>query len=320
VTRVFLDKTGTLTRGTLTVTGLSVHPDGALSADQALAILATLESAGEHPVGRALVAEARQRRLALGEVHDYQAHPGAGASGRVVRDGQVRAVAAGTGEFLRAQGWPTAPESDAGEPGEVRVAAAWEEPGGPVAVQVRLRDTPRPEGAQVVRALLAQGRGVTLLSGDRRETAEALARAVGVSQVEAPCTPERKVACLRAARERGEVVAMVGDGLNDAPALAAAEVSLALDGGADLAREAAGITLLGDDLTRLPWLFDLATQSRRRLTQNLAWAFGYNAVAVAVATTGHLPPLLAALAMLGSSLFVLGNSLRGQGNSPATPK
>ena len=172
----------------------------------------------------------------------------------------------------------------------------------------------------MVRALVAQGRAVTLLSGDRRETAEALARAVGVTEVEAPCTPEGKLACLQAARARGEVVAMVGDGLNDAPALAAAEVSLALGGGADLAREAAGITLLGDDLTRLPALFDLATESRRRLTQNLAWAFGYNAVAVAVATTGHLHPLVAAAAMLGSSLFVLGNSLRGQGNRPTAPK
>jgi Cu2+-exporting ATPase len=308
VTRVFLDKTGTLTRGMLSVVGLSV--EGGTGADQALAVVATLESASEHPVGRAIVAEACRRGLSLGEVRDYRAYPGEGARGVVRLDEAEREVVAGTAEFLRANGYEPGLSESPPAPGQMRVCAGWRDAGVPTTAQLTLQDAPRPESAEVVRALLARGCAVTLLSGDRREAAEALAREVGLTDIEAPCTPDRKLACLRAARERGEVVAMVGDGLNDAPALAEAEVGLALGGGTDLAREAAGITLLGDDLTRLPVLFDLAREARRRIGQNLAWAFGYNVAALALATTGHLHPLLAALAMLGSSLFVLGNSLR----------
>jgi P-type E1-E2 ATPase len=149
-----------------------------------------------------------------------------------------------------------------------------------------------------------------MLSGDTEAAATAIARQAGISEVFAQCLPDAKIAAVRAAKQSGEFTAMVGDGINDAPALAEADVAIALAGGTDLAREAGDVTLIGDELSRIPWVLGLARLAYKVIRQNLFWAFGYNAVAMAIAFLGHLHPLIAALAMLGSSLFVLSNSVR----------
>ncbi len=150
-----------------------------------------------------------------------------------------------------------------------------------------------------------------LLSGDRAEVARAVAGSVGIPTVEAPCTPEQKLERMRQAAD-GRLTGMVGDGINDAPALSAAEVGIALGAGTDLARQAGNVVLLSDRLTQVPWLIALSRRTRRIIVQNLAWAFGYNAVALGAAAAGLLHPLLAALAMVVSSMTVLSNSLRVQ--------
>ena len=184
---------------------------------------------------------------------------------------------------------------------------AWE---GRVRGWLALADEVRPEGRGLAAALAALGLRVTLLSGDREAAARPLAAEVGIATVHAGCTPADKAALIQAARREGGAVGMVGDGINDAPALAAADVGIALAGGTNLAREAGDVVLLGDELHRIPWSIELARAAYRIIRQNLLWAFGYNTIALAVAFSGRLHPLLAAVLMLLSSLFVLGNSLR----------
>jgi heavy metal translocating P-type ATPase len=329
LTHLFLDKTGTLTRGSLSVVevgevlplspgpcaardagrgGWGVRPE---DATRDFGFLATLESAGEHPLARAIVAEADRRGLALGEVLDYQVLPGQGAEGTVILEGETRKVIAGTAELLTSRGY--AIPSDPLAASETRVYAvavpllsATPDP----LLSVTLSDSLRPEAAEAVAELRRRGLALTMLSGDRPEAAQSLAQECGLTEVLASCTPDLKLAALREARGRGEVVGMVGDGLNDAPALAAADLGLAVAGASDLALESAQVTLLGGDLRRIPWTLDLARRSERLVRQNLAWAFGYNGIALIAAFFGYLHPLLAAAAMLGSSLFVLANSLR----------
>ena len=205
---------------------------------------------------------------------------------------------------------------------ETHVYVAWE---GQVRGRAVFADVVRPEAAEAVAALRRMGIESVLLSGDRAESAAAVARQVGISRVEAPCLPQEKLDRIRAAAARkpgiaggGGAVAMVGDGINDAPSLAAADVGIALGAGTDLARRSGGVVLLADRLVEVPWLLSLGRQTRRVVRQNLAWAFGYNAVALAAAAAGVLHPLLAAVAMVVSSLTVLSNSLRLRSFPPAT--
>jgi heavy metal translocating P-type ATPase len=320
--RMFFDKTGTLTRGRMSVA--EVAATGGVADDEALAWLATLESAAEHPVGRAIVAESQRRGLALGSVEDYRAYPGQGATGVVTLRDARRELTAGTRDFLVERGFTPGGIEEAEAPGRSHVYGAWREAepsGAPVLLRVALTDSLRPEAPAVMRALGEQGVAVTMLSGDRREVAEAVAQQAGIAEVLAPCLPDRKLEALRAAQADGQTVAMVGDGLNDAPALAAADVGIALAGGTDLARESGDLTLLGDDLARVPWVIGLARHAYRIVSGNLAWAFGYNALALVLAFFGYLHPLFAVLVMLGSSAFVLANSLRvaRYGVRPTTP-
>jgi len=313
VSRVFLDKTGTLTRGMLRVVEvLAADPS---AANEALAWVATLQTSGEHPLGRAIVAEAARRGLALGSVEEYRVLPGQGALGTVLVGGLRRRVYAGTREFVEANGF-SIPKALRGHSARgTLVFAGWREIEGraqDAAAQLCLVcvDELRPEAAAVVCALRGDGTAVTMLSGDRPEVAQAVAEAAGIAEVAAPCLPHDKLRLLRAAKAGDQVVAMVGDGVNDAPALAEADVGIALGGGADLAREAGDVTILGDQLGRLPWLIDLARAAYARIRRNLIWAFGYNLLAIGVACFGLLHPLVAVLVMLASSAFVLSNSLR----------
>jgi len=312
IQRLFADKTGTLTRGTLHLTSLVLEAEEE-DENEVLAWTATLESASEHPVAQALVTAARDRGLVLGHVQDFRAIPGYGAEGTVIREGIPRTLLVGTAHFLRERavsGGPSltlTPTGEGSDEDHSRVFVAWE---GRQRARFELADHVRPEAAEVIAELARQGVQTVLLSGDRAEAVQALARQVGIGAVFAACSPPDKVARIEEARRAGEIVAMLGDGLNDAPALAAADVGIALAGGTDLARETGDVVLLGDDLRRLPWCLALARQTYRLIAQNLFWAFGYNLITLTVAFFGQLHPLLAAVLMLGSSFFVLGNSLR----------
>jgi heavy metal translocating P-type ATPase len=308
VTAVFFDKTGTLTQGRPQLQHIACS-EGSCTEQEALSWLASLESSSEHVVGRAVVEAAAAQRLPLGQAEAFLAFPGQGAWGRVRRGAESRELWAGTPALLAAQGIDV-PAADF-PPGASATASllfvAWE---GQVRACAALADTPRPDAAAAVSELQQLGLEVAMLSGDRRPAAEHIARAVGLSRVEAELTPEAKLERVRAARRRGAVVAVVGDGINDAPALAEADAGIAMGSGTDLAREVGDVVLLGEGLTRIPWLLHLARAMRRTIRGNLLWAFGYNLVALTLAFFGLLHPLLAALVMLGSSLFVLRNSLR----------
>lgn len=306
VERLFVDKTGTLTRGTMSVARIVCAEADDEAANRALALLATLESGSEHAIARAVVAEARAREIGLGELSEFRAVPGRGAAGRVALGGRSTTVMAGSSGFMREVGLAI-PPALAIDGADTVTYGAWD---GMVRAAVVLEDEARPEARSAVGMLAGQGIRVAMLSGDRRDVAEKLARQVGISDVRAECSPEAKVAAVRQAADVGEVVAMVGDGVNDAPALAAAHVGMAMAAGTDLARQSSGVTLLGDELTRIPWLFDLARATYRTIRRNLAWAFGYNMVALTAACLGMLHPLLAALLMLFSSVAVSGSSLR----------
>jgi heavy metal translocating P-type ATPase len=324
---IFFDKTGTLTTGEPSVRRVETF-DAALGEEELLGWVASLESGSEHSLARAVVGEAKARGIALGAVEALQAIPGQGVRGRVSLSGRSREVLAGTGAFVGDGRGVRGRVSLGGQSREI-LAGTGDFVGGGQAVQaadgsateivvawegrprgrVLLDDTARPEAAEAVARLHKAGVDTVLLSGDRPEAARALAREIGIERVEAPCRPEEKTAAVQAAADR-EIVGMVGDGINDAPALAAAHVGFALGAGTDLARQAGHVVLLSDRLTQSPWLVDLARRTRRIIMQNLAWAFGYNAIALALAAAGWLHPLLAAVAMVASSLTLLGNSLR----------
>ncbi len=299
---LFLDKTGTVTIGAPEL--VAVEPtDPDVGEDELLGWLAGLESGSGHSLASAVVAAARVRGLDVGAVRGLRVIPGRGVRGTVVRDGEEREVMAGSEALF--DGPPPLPPP---EPDATAVVVAWD---GRPRGRVLLRDAPRPDAAEAIAELLRAGVRTVLLSGDREEVARAVAESVGIPEVEAPRTPEQKLERLRQAAD-GRVAGMVGDGINDAPALSAAEVGIALGAGTDLARQAGNVVLLSDRLTQVPWLIALSRRTRRIIVQNLAWAFGYNAVALGAAAAGLLHPLLAALAMVVSSVTVLSNSLRVQ--------
>jgi heavy metal translocating P-type ATPase len=318
---IFFDKTGTLTAGRPQVRAVQTLDPGTTE-DEVLATLAALESGSEHALGRAILSEARRRGVAVGAVRGVHVTVGRGIRGTVNLCGAglsavalaeaERDVLAGAPEFVS----PGAAAGGALVDGATVVDVAW---GGRRRGQVLLVDEVRPDAAEAIRRLREAGIGVVLLSGDRLEAARPVAAAVGIERVEAPRGPDEKIAAIRSAAVAGSAVAMVGDGINDAPALAAADVGMALGAGTDFARQAGHVVLLSDRLDRVAWLVALGRQTRRVIRQNLLWALGYNAVALGAAAAGLLHPLLAALAMVVSSLTVLGNSVR-LARFPSHPK
>ncbi|NMC71765.1 MAG: heavy metal translocating P-type ATPase, partial [Myxococcales bacterium] len=317
VTVVFFDKTGTLTRGRPALTDWI--PAGDAPGD-ALLLAGALDTASEHPAARAIAAAARERHGALPEPANVRAAPGRGVEGLVAG----RTVRVGSLAWLAASTTPPPPPLD-------RRAAELAATGRTVAGVViedrwaglaALADEPKPGAAPAVRALRAQGLRVRLLSGDTAAAARAAARALDIEDVHAEVLPQDKERVLREARERGERTAMVGDGLNDAPALAAADVGIAVGGGTEAAAEAAGVSLAGDDPLGVPRAVALSRATWNVIRQNLFWAFAYNVTLIpAAAGALHgltaLPPALrdfhpalAAAAMALSSLTVVLNSLR----------
>jgi P-type Cu+ transporter len=306
VTTVLLDKTGTLTTGQMQLT--TVIAATGEDQDEVLRLAGALEDASEHPIAKAIARGARERAGELPEVADFLSTGGLGVTGRV----GGHTVAVGRIAFLTSLDMALPEElADAGETAGTAegssVAVGWD---GSVRALIVVADTVKPTSADAVRMLLDLGLTPILLTGDGAGPARAVARAVGIAKVIADVLPEDKVAVVRRIQAGGDVVAMVGDGVNDAAALATADLGLAMGTGTDAAIEAADLTLVSGDPRAVA---DAIRLSRRTLTvirSNLFWAFAYNLAAIPVAATGLLNPMIAGVAMALSSLFVVSNSLR----------
>ncbi|TIO33163.1 MAG: heavy metal translocating P-type ATPase [Mesorhizobium sp.] len=299
------DKTGTLTTGKARLVGIDRDE---VDSENVLARAAGLERQSEHGLARAIAAAAAARGITPLATRDVRTVPGRGIRGSA----EGRPVAAGSSSLMNDLGWSLPPTL--AEPARSREASGhsvvyvgW---GERVHAVLSLDDSPLPEAQATITALRERGLNVTLLTGDLAPVAERIAAMVGIKAVQAGLSPEAKRAALDRLRHDYDVVAMVGDGLNDGPVLAAADVGIAVGSATDLARETAALVLPADGLWMLPWVVDVARAVRRTILTNLMWAFGYNLVALTFAAFGLLQPILAAAVMAGSSILVVVNSLR----------
>jgi Cu2+-exporting ATPase len=302
---IAFDKTGTLTSGTSRLVGIAT--EGATT-DLVLARAAGLERYSEHGLARAIIATAEAKGIAPDVAGDVQAVPGRGIKGQVGGE----PVAAGNRAFMRDLGWPLPPllaekARSLEASGHSVISIGW---GGRVHAVLAFDDTPHPEARATIEELRRLGLQVALLTGDLAPAARRIAAMVGIDDVQAELSPEAKQAALDEYRQRHEVVAMVGDGLNDGPVLADADVGIAVGSATDLARETAALVLPKDGLWMLPWVIVVSRTVRLTIVTNLAWAFGYNLIALTLAALGTLQPVLAAAVMASSSLLLVVNSLR----------
>jgi P-type Cu+ transporter len=305
---VAFDKTGTLTEGKPRLAAL-VAADGG-DENALLADAAALQAGSEHPLARAVMAAAQQRAIVAPPARELRAVAGRGIEGRVgeraMRLGSTRWL-----EELRLAPAPALAEAAAREQAQGR-SVSWLVEGDRVRGLFAFGDEPKAEAAAAIAALHAQGVKTVLVSGDNRGAAEAVARALGIDDVRAEVLPADKaqvVAALRAGLGPHDKVAMVGDGINDAPALAAADVGIAMATGTDVAMESAGLTLMRGDLLLVPEALALSHAVTRKIRQNLFWAFVYNVVGIPAAALGFLSPVIAGAAMAASSASVVGNAL-----------
>ena len=325
VDTVAFDKTGTLTLGRPMLTAL-LPTDDSLQADALLAVAASLQSGSEHPLARAVLQAAKTKGIAVAAPRNVRAMPGRGVRGFVGTAG----TADGDGEYaiaslrwcaelgvvpskadvarLQSQGatvsallaFDGAIDTDTDRVGTPRLQAL-----------LAFTDEPKPHAAEAVAALRARGLRVVMISGDNLQAARAMAARVGIApeDVRADVLPADKASQVTALREGGHIVAMVGDGANDAPALAAADVGIAMANGTDVAMEAAGITLMRGDLALVAQALDLSARTVSKIRQNLFWAFAYNVVGIPFAAFGLLSPVVAGAAMAASSVSVMANAL-----------
>jgi Cu+-exporting ATPase len=351
---VVLDKTGTLTRGIMSVA--AVRATGSADADDVLARAAAVESGSEHPIATAIVAEAAQRALPLPPASEFRITPGGGAAANVdgtlvlvgregyladhlraahptthdedsVPNGGTQSPSLARSELRttddedcmpnggtespslgRGQGVDvTAGHADGAATPNTTVFVAWD---GEIRGAIECADTARPESRAAVESLRALGLEPLLVTGDARASASAVAQSAGISRVHAGATPADKVRIVEELRRSGRRVAMVGDGVNDAPALAAADLGIAMGSGTDVAIAASDVTLLHADTRDAATAVRLARRTSRTVRSNLVWAFAYNVAAIPLAVAGVVDPMIAGAAMALSSVFVVGNSLR----------
>jgi copper-transporting P-type ATPase V len=306
ITTVVFDKTGTLTRGAMTLTD-TVAAAGQDEGDL-VARAGAVEADSEHPIGRAIATAARQRVGTLPEVTGFQVLAGRGA--RADLDGST--VWVGRRKLMADAGLLTpAALEDAAErleaEGKTTVLAGWD---GEVRGVLAVADTLKDGAAELVARLHAMGLEVAMLTGDNARTAQAIADRVRIDRILADVLPDDKVGEMARLQHEGRVVAMVGDGVNDAPALVQADLGIAIGTGTDVAIEASDLTLLRGDLAGVATAIQLARRTYRTIVQNLGWAFGYNVAAIPLAAFGLLSPIVAGAAMALSSVSVVGNSLR----------
>ena len=323
---VVLDKTGTLTVGRPQVTSISIDqaPENEL-----LTLAASVEQRSEHPLAEAIVSHAVERGLELADVHDFSALPGAGVTATV---GNC-SVVIGNRKLMQDQGLSIGNLESAAEAVEVAGhTSVYVGLDGRVVGVIGIADTLKPESAQTIADLRGKGIDVVMLTGDNSRTACSVAAAAGIDDVIAQVLPSEKADRVLGIQRQGRIVAMVGDGINDAPALAQADIGIAIGTGTDVAIEAADITLVGGDLRAVPTAIDLSRATMRVIRQNLFWAFAYNVALIPIAAgvlyllfansgvpqilspvlgeSGFLNPILAAAAMAISSVTVVTNSLR----------
>ena len=316
---VVFDKTGTLTGGEPQVTDIA--PADGRTEDDVLRLAASVERDSEHPLGRAVVRAARARGIGLSDIADFNALSGLGVTARV--EGQQ--VLAGTPRLLQESGADLAGIPDqaaalaAGGKTVMLIAAD-----GRAVGAVALADTAKQEAADAVAALQEMGLRTVMLTGDNARTAHAIAQAVGIDEVRAEVLPAEKADAVKSLQQEGRTVAMVGDGINDAPALARADVGIAIGRGTDIAMESADITLVRDDLRLVPEAIRLSRATLGNIKQNLFWAFFYNSAGIPIAAGVLYPvvgrllhPAIAAAAMAFSSISVVTNALRLKRYRPA---
>jgi P-type Cu+ transporter len=310
-----IDKTGTLTQGKPKV--VAIVAAAGFEENEALRLAASVERASEHPLAAAIVVAAAERNLALSDIIDFDSPTGRGVVGIV----KGQRVSLGNADFLKDLGIdPTALASEADRLRHDGATAIFLAVGGKVAGVIAIADPVKSTTAEALKSLSREGVRVVMLTGDNRTTAQAVARQLGIADVEAEVLPDQKGAIVEKLRKQGRVVAMAGDGVNDAPALAAADVGIAMGTGTDVAIESAGITLLKGDLTGIVRARRLSQATMRNIRQNLFFAFVYNAAGVPIAAGVLYPllgillsPVIAAAAMALSSVSVIGNALRLRG-------
>lgn len=318
VQTVVLDKTGTVTMGQPRVTDILCAPG--VTEEELLCVAASAEKPSEHPLAHAIVEESQARHIPLCPVSGFRSVPGGGIQATLSGE----AVLAGNAGYLAQNGVSLAAmEADAHRLAEGGKTPLFFAESGRLLGCVAVADVVKPDSAKAIAALRRMGRRVVLLTGDNQRTANAIARQIGVDQVIAQVLPQDKAKCVAQLQQQGQRVAMVGDGVNDAPALAQADVGLAIGAGTDIAIESADVVLMKSSLLDIPAAMDLSRAVLRNIKQNLFWAFFYNSIGIPVAAGVLYPalhltlnPMLAAAAMSLSSVCVVSNALRLRGWKP----
>src|SRR5712664_1583435 len=315
VDTLVVDKTGTLTEGKPMVSSLQVFDGAGVSKDTLLSLTASVEQSSEHPLARAIVRTAKEKKLPLSSATEFRATSGSGVEGQVLG----KSVLAGTAAFLRERGidLPDLQDPKALVPMSSAVTPILVAVDGRLAGLFLLSDAIKAATPEAIRVLRRDGIRIVMLTGDRREAAVRVGHELGIEEVEAEVLPHQKSEVVKRLREQGHIVAMAGDGINDAPALAAAHVGIAMGTGTDVAIENAGITLVKGDLRGIARARKLSRATIGNIKQNLAFAFLYNVIGIPIAAGALYPifglllsPMLASAAMSFSSVSVIGNALR----------